>query len=66
VKKNMILEESTAAPAITPDLVAKLKKQDMQQAVVERFRVSSRTQSTGRASRPGNGSPAGQPAEKPR
>ncbi len=66
MKKNMILEESTAAPAITPDLVAKLKKQDMQQAVVERFRVSSRTQSTGRAGRSGKGSPDGQPAEKPR
>ena len=37
-KKNVVLDEAPAAPALTPDLVAQLKKEDMKQAIVERFR----------------------------
>ncbi len=29
--------DETSAPAITPDLLSEMKKQDMKQAIVERF-----------------------------
>lgn len=29
--------DEVSAPAITPDLIAEMKKQDMKQAIVERF-----------------------------
>jgi hypothetical protein len=35
------MEDETAAPALTPDMMSKIKKEDMKQAVVERF--STRT-----------------------
>lgn len=31
------MENDTAAPALTPDMTSKLKKEDMKQAIVERF-----------------------------
>jgi hypothetical protein len=37
-KESAVMEESQAVPEISPELLAKLKKEDMQQAVVERFR----------------------------
>ena len=39
-KKNVEVEQ-TPAPAITPDLLGKLRKEDMKQAVVERFKATS-------------------------
>jgi len=36
-KKSVVIEESPAAPALTPDLLTHLKKEDMKQAIVERF-----------------------------
>ena len=36
-KNNVMIDDAPAAPALTPDLVAKIKKEDMKQAVVERF-----------------------------
>ncbi|MGA2903226.1 MAG: hypothetical protein ABSD98_05325 [Candidatus Korobacteraceae bacterium] len=36
-KNNVVLEDGPAAPALTPDLVSKIKKEDMKQAIVERF-----------------------------
>lgn len=41
LKECVLTEESQAAPAISPELLAKLKKEDMKQAVVERFRSKS-------------------------
>ncbi len=37
LKKNVNLEDVPAAPAINPNLVSQLRKEDMKQAVVERF-----------------------------
>ncbi len=39
LNNKVTTETNHAAPAISPDLLAELKKQDMQQAVVERFRT---------------------------
>jgi hypothetical protein len=44
LKSKIEVEESQAAPAITPDLLSKLKTQDMQAAVVERFSVRGKAQ----------------------
>jgi hypothetical protein len=41
-KNNVVVEDEAAAPALTPDMMSKIKKEDMQQAVVERF--SAKTQ----------------------
>jgi hypothetical protein len=38
---SSVMEDETAAPALTPDMMSKIKKEDMKQAVVERF--STRT-----------------------
>jgi hypothetical protein len=43
-KHNVVIEDAPAAPALTPDMVSKIKKEDMRQAVFERF--SSRTETT--------------------
>ena len=41
--KGVVLEENPAAPAIEPEMLSELKKEDMQQAVVERFKVGKDT-----------------------
>ena len=41
LKENVLTDESQTVPEISPELLAKLKKEDMQQAVVERFRSKS-------------------------
>ncbi len=38
--KAVVLDENPAAPAIEPEMLTQLKKEDMQQAVVERFKVN--------------------------
>jgi hypothetical protein len=38
LNNKVTTEVNQAAPAISPDLLAELKEQDMEQAVVERFR----------------------------
>lgn len=35
-KNNAVLDDAPA-PALTPDMISKVKKEDMQQAVVEKF-----------------------------
>jgi len=37
LKKDALIDDAPAAPALTPDLVSKIRKEDMKQAVVERF-----------------------------
>jgi hypothetical protein len=44
LKNKIEVEESHAAPPLTPDLLGKLKMQDMQAAVVERFSVRTKAQ----------------------
>jgi hypothetical protein len=39
-KNNVVIDDAPAAPAITPDMLGKLKKEDMKQAVVERFKAA--------------------------
>lgn len=41
-KNNVVIEDEPTAPALTPDMMSKIKKEDMKQAVVERF--SGRTE----------------------
>ena len=38
-----VLEEEEAAAPITPETLTEIKNEDMQQAVVERFKVKTRT-----------------------
>lgn len=37
MRKNNVLLDDGPAPALTPDMISKVKKEDMKQAVVERF-----------------------------
>jgi len=39
LNKKVVVEE-TPAPAIKPEMLKELKKEDMQQAVVERFKAT--------------------------
>lgn len=34
---SSVMEDEAAAPELTPDMMSKIKKEDMKQAVVERF-----------------------------
>jgi hypothetical protein len=47
--KGAVLDENLAAPAIEPEMLSKLKKEDMQQAVVERFKVGGNAAASGKA-----------------
>jgi len=51
------------APAISPDLLAELKKEDMQQAVVERFRSEVEAPERRTAARHGVHTPAWRSAD---
>jgi len=44
--KSAVLDDAPAAPAIQPEMLTKLKKEDMKQAVVERFRATSEAPAT--------------------
>ena len=57
LKSKMQQEENTAAPALTPDLLSKLKKEDMKQAVVERFSTRAKAPARRTEVRPGERSP---------
>ena len=48
-----VLELEDAAPALTPDMVAKIKKEDMKQAVVERFSTRTKPAEKSTATRTG-------------
>ncbi len=37
MRKNNVVLDDGPAPAITPDMISKIKKEDMKQAVVEKF-----------------------------
>jgi len=62
-KKNVVLDDAPAAPAITPEMLNKLKKEDMKQAVVERFRASVEAP-VPRAGKERKRSPYWQPADR--
>lgn len=63
LNNTVVREESQEAPPITPDLLAKLKKEDMKQAVVERFRMRTEASPERFARRPGVHSPYWRPAD---
>ena len=60
--KNAVLDEP-AAPAITPEMLGKLKKEDMKQAVVERFKAGNEA-GVNPAARPRKRSPHWQTADE--
>jgi hypothetical protein len=39
-KKKDMVEEAAAAPTLKPEMLEQLKNEDMQQAVVEKFRAT--------------------------
>ena len=41
LKESAVMEEIQAVPEISPEYLSKLKKEDMKQAVVERFRTKN-------------------------
>jgi hypothetical protein len=42
-KRKVVVEEAAAALAIKPEMLEQLKNEDMQQAVVEKFRATKPT-----------------------
>jgi hypothetical protein len=56
--------DETSAPAITQDLLAEMKKQDMKQAIVERFSYRAKAVSTATAVAPKQRSPYWQPVDE--
>jgi len=63
LKSNLTQEGPLAAPAITPDLLSRLRKEDMKQAIVERFSVRAKAKTPRSAVRSGARSPYWQPAD---
>jgi len=64
LKSKIEVEESQAAPALTPDLLGQLKKQDMKQAIVERFSIREKAETPRTAIRSRERSPHWQPADE--
>jgi len=63
-KKSVVMEDEAAAPALTPDMMSKIKKEDMKQAIVERFSGTTEVAGPRTAVRPGGKrSPHWQPAD---
>jgi hypothetical protein len=56
--------DETSAPAITPDLLGEMKKQDMKQAIVERFSYRAKAASAQAGVRSKERSPAWQPVDE--
>ncbi len=56
--------DETSAPAITPDLLGEMKKQDMKQAIVERFSYRAKTVSVETGVRSKKRSPYWQPLDE--
>ena len=63
LKKKAVINEAPAAPALTPDLIAKIRKEDMKQAVVERFSGATAATSPA-ATKARKRSPYWQPADQ--
>jgi len=63
-KSNVVIEDIPAAPAISPDTLAKVKKEDMKQAIVERFKAGNATPATRTMARGRKRSPYWQAADE--
>jgi hypothetical protein len=57
LKDNVMTEDAEAIPAISPEFLAELKKEDMAQAVVERFRKSAVKPPAAKTAQTGSHSP---------
>ena len=64
LKDNVLMEEGQAVPAISPDFLVELKKEDMAQAVVERFRSNIGKPAASKTPQRGNRSPYWQSADE--
>lgn len=64
LKSKITRDETTAAPALTPEMLTQLKRQDMKQAIVERFSARAVAQAPRIAARSGVRSPYWQPADE--
>jgi hypothetical protein len=64
LKESVLIEESQVVPEISPEYLAELKKEDMRQAVVERFRSKSEAHAAGMAARHGARSAYWRPADE--
>jgi len=64
VKMEAALEETPATPAIAQDQLARLKKEDMKQAVVERFRCGTQKPAARTTARRRVRSPYWRPADE--
>ena len=62
-KNNVAIEDAPAAPALSPDMVSKIKKEDMRQAVFERFSSSTEAPTPRAATKARQRSPYWQPAD---
>ncbi|MGA2370318.1 MAG: hypothetical protein ACLPPV_07885 [Candidatus Korobacteraceae bacterium] len=60
---SVVMEDEAAAPVLTPEMMSKIKKEDMKQAVVERFRGRTEAAAPRTAVRTGKRSPHWQPAD---
>ncbi|MGB7554588.1 MAG: hypothetical protein WBM04_09445 [Candidatus Korobacteraceae bacterium] len=56
--------DETSAPAITPETIAEIKKQDMKQAIAERFSYRAKAVSPGKGVRSRERSPYWQPVDE--
>ncbi len=64
LKANVLTEENQAVPEISPEYLVKLRKEDMKQAIVERFRTSKANPEARKAVRPGSRSAHWRPADE--
>jgi hypothetical protein len=62
--KNKVAILDAPAPALTPDMLASIRKEDMKQAIMERFRIHVKTVAPRTAPRAGQRSPFWQPADE--
>ncbi len=63
LKNNVAIKDAPEVAALTPELLAEIKKEDMKQAIVERFRVHSKAPAPRVAVQRGTRSPYWQPAD---
>jgi hypothetical protein len=64
LKSKIEGEASLGAPGLTPDLLSNLKRQDMKQAIVERFAANDKIETARTAVRSGARSPYWQSADE--
>lgn len=62
-KNKVVTEDAPAAPAMTPEMISKIKKEDMRQAVFERFSSPAETATPSTAERKRKRSPYWQSAD---